>query len=178
MLEPCAAAAEEKLRVRARLNVSPDLREIGPAVDEAVRVATAPHHPSLCPGVDELRLALTEALNNVVEHAEHPPNEPIKICIADEDDVLQICIEDGGKPLPVELLEEPQLPTEPVIEEPMELDALQEGGWGWMLIRASTAGLQYSRQAGRNRLCLAFYSAALAPPASAVLALPAALGEG
>ncbi|MEM9762070.1 MAG: ATP-binding protein [Pseudomonadota bacterium] len=178
MREPCAAAIEEKLRVRARLSVSPDLREIAPAVDEAVRVATAPHHPSLCPGVDELRLALTEALNNVVEHADHPSHEPIKLCIADEDDLLQICIQDAGKPLPVDLLEEPALPTEPVIDEPLVLDELQEGGWGWMLIRASTTGLHYSRQAGKNRLCLGFDSATLTPPAGRVVAFAADLGEG
>ncbi|MEL6765930.1 MAG: ATP-binding protein [Pseudomonadota bacterium] len=172
MPERSVAAAEEKLRVRARLTVLPDLREIAPAVDEAVRAAVGPHQPSLCPGVDELRLALTEALNNVVEHSGHPPEQMIEVCVGDHEGLLHVCIEDAGKPLPTSLLDESEPPAEPEIGTPQGLEALQEGGWGWMLIRSTTAGLTYRRQAGRNRLCLAFSPETLKPAVGNVVAFP------
>ncbi|MEM6355534.1 MAG: ATP-binding protein [Pseudomonadota bacterium] len=162
--------------VRARFDLVPDLREISPAVEQAVRAATAPHNHAACEGIDALRLALTEALNNVVEHARHPSDRPICVSVCEAGDRLQICIEDEGVPLPLSLLE-PAPEPEPLVEDgELALVELKEGGWGWMLIHASTVAVSYWRAGGQNRLCLEFLVDALRPGAAEVASLARAGG--
>ncbi|MEM7498830.1 MAG: ATP-binding protein [Pseudomonadota bacterium] len=135
------------------VEVTPDLREIGPAVDEIMRQAAAPWPPAFCEGSEELRLALTEALNNVIEHAAHPSDIPIRVTThRATGGRVSITIEDRGTPLPETLLDEQWEAEEPNLKDDVAL--LPEGGWGWMLIRASVERLAFRRVDGHNLLTL------------------------
>ncbi|MEM8596633.1 MAG: ATP-binding protein [Pseudomonadota bacterium] len=133
------------------INLVADLREIGPAVDTVIRGCARPGVEE--PVLDAMRLALTEALNNIIEHSAHPSDVPIFVCVVANDTLARICIEDRGRELPRALLTPPA--PEPVAEETAlddlaDLDALPEGGWGWMLIHASVDRVAHERVNGRN----------------------------
>ncbi|MEO1773727.1 MAG: ATP-binding protein [Pseudomonadota bacterium] len=132
--------------------LEPHLEAVAPAVERALRVC-----PSLSPAPGDdavqeaMRLALTEALNNVLEHSGHDPSVPVRIHHGLGSDGPWFCVEDRGVPLPSSVFEERQTDHDYV---GMELDALPEGGWGWMLIRASVARLDYCRDGATNFLLL------------------------
>ncbi|MEO0820701.1 MAG: ATP-binding protein [Pseudomonadota bacterium] len=97
---------------------------------------------------DSFRLALTEALNNVVEHSRHPESEPVFIHVGHSGRSAWACVEDAGVVLPPHLLGLSTIaPKEPPTDT---LELLPEGGWGWTLIRASVHRLDHTRRAGRN----------------------------
>lgn len=129
------------------------------AIAEAVESALAISPPMRAgdgteQGTDAMRLALTEALNNVLEHGGHDAREPIHLHVGTSGQAYWICVEDAGHQIPAALLFEPAETPEPDYAS-MPLDALPEGGWGWMLIRASVERLEYARRDDRNYLLLA-----------------------
>lgn len=92
-----------------------------------------------------LNLALAEGFTNAVRHAHHalPPETTIDIHLALWIDRLEIRIWDQGKPFNPDVLKEPEPGT------------LQEGGYGWFLLRRLADKVVYERGAdGRNCLLI------------------------
>ncbi len=95
-----------------------------------------------------LNLALAEGFTNAVRHAHHelPPETPIEIDLALWEDRIEIRIWDWGKPFNPDQVKEPEPGT------------LQEGGYGWFLLRRLTDRVAYERtQDGRNCLLIVKY---------------------
>ncbi len=82
-----------------------------------------------------LNLALAEGFTNAVRHAhqELPPTTPIEIDVALWDDRLEIRIWDRGNAFNPDSLQEPEPGT------------LQEGGYGWFLLRRLAERVVYER---------------------------------
>ncbi|MBV9388475.1 MAG: anti-sigma regulatory factor [Chroococcidiopsidaceae cyanobacterium CP_BM_ER_R8_30] len=92
-----------------------------------------------------LNLALAEGFTNAVRHAHHalPPETTIDIDLTLWADRLEIRIWDQGKPFNPDALEEPAPGT------------LQEGGYGWFLLRRLADYVVYERGTdGRNCLLI------------------------
>ncbi|SDX48191.1 serine/threonine-protein kinase RsbW [Ruegeria halocynthiae] len=101
---------------------------------------------------DDVKIALAEAINNVVKHAYAgiaPADIQIDCCLCKDKLVIQIT--DTGKPMP-----NLRLPDGPPAPVDAPLQDLPEGGFGWHLIRQLTSNIQYERRDGGNRLCLRF----------------------
>ncbi|MGI9369840.1 MAG: ATP-binding protein [Ruegeria sp.] len=101
---------------------------------------------------DDVRIALAEAVNNVVEHAyagTTPENVHVKCALGVKN--LEILITDPGVPMPDFALGS----RVPASVETVLAD-LPEGGFGWYLIRTLTSDVRYERRAGCNRLSLLF----------------------
>ncbi len=98
---------------------------------------------------DRLGLALTEGFTNAVRHAHAhlPPDTAINIDFDLANDCVEIRIWDQGQPFNPDLLPEPQ---------PGEL--LDNGGYGWFLLRRLADRVTYQRlQDGRNCLSIVKY---------------------
>lgn len=96
-----------------------------------------------------LNLALAEGFTNAVRHAHYalPPETAIDIDLTLWADRLEIRIWDQGKPFDPDALEEPAPGT------------LQEGGYGWFLLRRLADRVVYERGAdGRNCLLIVKHS--------------------
>ncbi len=101
---------------------------------------------------DDVKIALAEAINNVVEHA-YAGIAPAKVrvtCRLDQDR-LDILISDTGNPLPG--LHPPDGTPAPLGTSVQELP---EGGFGWFLIHQLTNDIRYEYSRGCNRLSLRF----------------------
>lgn len=94
--------------------------------------------------IDELELALVEALANVIEHAyDRAPDRPIHLGLRFFADRAELRIEDDGRAFPG-FDEPPPLPPESA-----------DGGRGLFLMHALTDRVRHTRDAtGRNRVCL------------------------
>lgn len=102
--------------------------------------------------LDEVQIALAEAINNVIEHAYAGSTAgDVLVQCSLETDQLWVNIKDAGAPFPDNKLPEgkPAVITE-------DINDLPEGGFGWFLIRELTSDIQYARQSGRNELSLCF----------------------
>jgi len=101
---------------------------------------------------DDVKIALAEAINNVVEHA-YAGIAPAQVQVTCrlELERLDILISDTGKPLPG---------LRPPDGTPARigtvLEELPEGGFGWFLIHQLTSDVHYERHKGCNRLSLRF----------------------
>lgn len=101
---------------------------------------------------DDVKIALAEAINNVVEHA-YNGIAPAKVqvtCRLDRDR-LDILISDTGHPLPGFRM--PEGTPAPLGKTTQDLP---EGGFGWFLFHQLTSDIQYERRDGCNRLSLRF----------------------
>ncbi len=102
-----------------------------------------------------LNLALAEGFTNAVRHAHHalPPETTIDIDLTLWIDRLEIRIWDQGKPFNPDALEEPEPGT------------LQEGGYGWFLLRRLADRVVYERGSdGRNCLLIVKHRLQQQPP--------------
>ena len=98
-----------------------------------------------------IRLALTEALNNVIEHAyEEEPGNDIHVLQTLDANQLTIVIRDAGKPTPEGALVPRELP-EYDMDDP---ESFPEGGWGLYLIQSHMDQVDYVRQGNENVLTL------------------------
>ncbi len=100
----------------------------------------------------DVKIALAEAINNVVEHA-YAGITPAKVQIRCRlnQNWLDILISDTGKPMPgLSVPDGIPAPLGTTIEE------LPEGGFGWFLIHQLTSDIRYERIQGCNRLSLRF----------------------
>jgi len=91
---------------------------------------------------DTCELVLAEALNNIVEHGQVPPEAPVLVNWA-EHEVLQITITDRGRPCPQSVIDGATLP---------DPDDMPEGGFGWAMIRMLCQDLTYRHERGQNTL--------------------------
>lgn len=100
----------------------------------------------------EVEIALSEAVNNVVEHA-YPEAEPglVRILCSLGPGRLDVRIHDSGKPMPQE-----RLPPGLAADVSVARIDLPEGGFGWFLIRQLTSEIRYDRCDGNNNLSLRF----------------------
>ncbi len=101
---------------------------------------------------DDVRIALTEAINNVVEHAYaeiSPTDIRIDCSLCAKELIVQIF--DSGDPMPG--LRVPSSQPAPV---DTDLENLPEGGFGWYLIHRLSSDIQYERKDGVNLLYLRF----------------------
>ncbi len=101
---------------------------------------------------DDVKIALAEAINNVVEHA-YAGIAPAKVqvtCRLDHNR-LDILISDTGNPLPGY-----KLPDGVPASVETGVQDLPEGGFGWFLIHQLTSDIWYERRDGCNRLSLRF----------------------
>ena len=100
----------------------------------------------------DVKIALAEAINNVVEHA-YAGMEPARVQVNCRfgPDRLDVLISDTGRPLPG---------ARPPDGDPAGVDTalqdLPEGGFGWFLIRQLANDVGYERRDGCNRLFLRF----------------------
>ncbi|KIC18062.1 MULTISPECIES: ATP-binding protein [unclassified Leisingera] len=112
---------------------------------------------------DEVQIALTEAVNNVVEHAyaDATPGD-VRIKAELTHDRLWISIQDAGSPFP-----NGQLPEGKPADVNVPVKSLPEGGFGWFLIRELASQVQYERSEGSNNLTLCFEIQVTSPSAEA-----------
>ncbi|MBE1285242.1 MAG: ATP-binding protein [Rhodobacteraceae bacterium] len=99
-----------------------------------------------------VEIALSEAANNVVEHA-YAGMLPGEVCITGRllQGILSIEIRDEGAPLP-----SGKLPEGKPADLSCAFEDLPEGGFGWFLIRSLTETVDYDRIEGVNTLSLRF----------------------
>ncbi|MFS4581856.1 ATP-binding protein [Phaeobacter sp. C3_T13_0] len=117
--------------------------------DVVARLRTMGIHDSR---VDEVQIALTEAVNNVVEHAYAGMDiGDVRIRCNLHPGQLWISIGDGGAPF-----ENNELPAGTAHDLTVEIDQLPEGGFGWLLIRELASDVQYERDDTGNNLSLCF----------------------
>ena len=91
-------------------------------------------------------LVLAEALNNVVEHAYANFSGNVRVMMSWRQGDLRVIIEDDGLEMPG--YDMPQ----GILKTVQKADDLNEGGYGWFLIRKLTKNLSYRRHGGCNRL--------------------------
>lgn len=90
----------------------------------------------------EIQVALTEALNNIVEHALPGSHEErITIDCRKSDEYFEVNLKDCGRPIS----------TNPTYHFPDEAD---EGGRGWPIIFRWTDHVEYNHDRGWNHLTL------------------------
>ncbi|MEX0318176.1 MAG: ATP-binding protein [Ruegeria sp.] len=100
----------------------------------------------------DVRIALAEAINNVVEHAYIGVEAAqVQVNCALRANWLEIRISDTGLPLP-----DRQPPEGIPASVETELQDLPEGGFGWFLIRRLASDIRYERREGFNHLFLRF----------------------
>lgn len=97
---------------------------------------------------DRLNIAVAEGFTNAVRHAHAslPPETPISIDVALRGDCIDILIWDQGDPFDPDQLREP---------EPGSL--LEDGGYGWFLLRRVADQVTYQRQKNKNCLAITQY---------------------
>ena len=97
-----------------------------------------------------VEIVLAEALNNVVEHAYANYSGSIQIRITQGDGFLFVKVVDSGLPMPGEELPGGRL------GQTTDIQDLQEGGFGWYLIRSLSQELTYLRDGNMNilRFCV------------------------
>ena len=103
----------------------------------------------------DIQLALAEILNNIIEHSVAGLADPqIRLLMTQAAGRLQVEIADRGRPLPPSLLSAAALPAMP--DDPLDIDALPEGGFGWFIIHSLAHDMTYERAGGTNLLSFYF----------------------
>lgn len=90
-------------------------------------------------------IAMTEVLNNIVEHGYAGEPGMIEVVIRPLQDGLHCVVTDRGRPMPGGLPPGGDLPE-------ASKGNLPEGGFGWFLIRCLAQDITYVRQGATNRL--------------------------
>lgn len=120
-----------------------------PSVRNALRRVAAASEPRLGKtGAGLLELALAEALNNVVEHAYAGQGGPIALSVEFGAGGALCCIRDRGAAIPGGTVP----PATPPEQWRGDRAKLNDGGWGWHILRSLAAGLTYRRRGGENVL--------------------------
>lgn len=132
----------------ARFEMAVALAEIGPTVERVIDTCRS-HLPDGADGVevgDCIALALTEVLNNCVEHAYQGSGRG-RVIIETElpPGAVILHVSDRGRPPPLSLVRAAPLP---------DPEDMPESGWGWALIHRLSDRVDYARRDGWNRLTL------------------------
>ena len=99
-----------------------------------------------------ITLAVSEALNNVTEHAYAGRRAGQVHMMSDlSTDRVLVTLTDSGRAMPGNGLPAGHLP-----DSSGTRDDLPEGGFGWHLIHTLCLDVTYTRQAGTNTLCMVF----------------------
>lgn len=140
--------ADTALDIRA---LNSDLAEVGGTVDAVLEAGLSRVSNSIDDDfADALRMSLTEALNNSIEHGYGGVSgNPIQIGLWRAGAKIVVGIADRGRPMPEELLLKSR---EPEVFD--DLESLPEGGWGWMLILNGMDNVHYERVGAWNCLFL------------------------
>lgn len=155
--------AEQPSRTKARIafEIMSDAERIGPAVDQLLEPLTLAAGAGLdADRLDDVRLCVTEALNNCVEHAyQGRPGNAIWLELRDEQDCIVVALADRGSAPPEHLLDgpRPSFAVAPGFDQSLSgqnVASLPEGGWGWQLIRLLADDVRLSHDQGWNRLTL------------------------
>jgi len=97
-------------------------------------------------------IAVTEGLNNIVEHAlAGRMDESIDVALSVDAAQVFVLLQDAGCAMPGW-----QIPATCQTVLPVARADLPEGGFGWMMIRSLTDRVDYSRTNGMNRLKMWF----------------------
>ncbi len=100
----------------------------------------------------DVEIALTEAVNNIIEHAYGGcKRRKIAVRARLSTTELELRLVDNGRPLPGG-----HVPRHPCLDLDRPRDALPEGGFGWTMIHQLTGDVRYQRRNGRNVLTLRF----------------------
>ena len=100
----------------------------------------------------EVEIALTEAVNNVVEHSYGDPDAGfVRMNLTLRGGVLKVRLSDTGRPMPGECL-----PAGHPANLAVPPGMLPEGGFGWFLIRTLADDVRHERHNGTNTLSLQF----------------------
>ncbi|HEY4578453.1 MAG TPA: anti-sigma B factor RsbW [Savagea sp.] len=95
--------------------------------------------------IEDLKIAISEAVTNAVRHAYHEEDEgQVKIGYRLYEDRLEIVVSDSGKSYQEDEIERRVAPY----DESSELDFLQEGGLGLYLIEALMDDVQIDHKEG------------------------------
>ena len=96
-----------------------------------------------------IELVLAEAMNNIVEHAYPPGDQPGPICLTctPEADGLRFLIKDTGRPMPNGVS-----PIGLPVDLNVDFNDLPEGGFGWFLIKDLAKDVVYHRVDEANQL--------------------------
>ena len=99
---------------------------------------------------DTVRIVLAEVFNNIVEHA-YAGRAAGKIVahVEPSEDGVLCTVRDTGIPMPPGPLPGEAFPT----VDPLDVDGLPEGDFGWAMVRHLTRDLVYERQGAENFLC-------------------------
>jgi len=135
--------------------------EVGPMVDRVVaaccqRLVGYPGSDDIS---DAIRLGLTEAVNNIIEHSYRmEPDHRLIIEVEGRRAKFVILIRDMGRPFPEPLATRlcamgPVRPPQTGFE-PDDLEHLSEGGWGLMLMQGTMDQIKVTRTGRENRLIL------------------------
>ena len=101
--------------------------------------------------MDEVQLALTEAINNVIVHSyKQQVDQLIKLLVSFEDQKLIFTISDTGCGMESYLLETNSVPT--IAFDPNDIPALPENGWGLYLMMQNMDKMTYHSEAGTHYL--------------------------
>ena len=99
---------------------------------------------------DTVHICVAEALNNIVEHAyEQVPGKTIAADVSLTPGLCAITLRDEGLPMPGNVL-----PDGTISFDVNDIDALPEGGFGWMLILTQMDEVSYQRSGSVNILRL------------------------
>ncbi len=97
-----------------------------------------------------LELCAVEAVSNSIRHAYHgTPGHPVRLRIVVDDEHIEMRIADQGTPIPEERRAPPTLEVDPV-----ELDAVSEGGRGVFLMHALMDAVSFGNEDGWNFVAL------------------------
>jgi serine/threonine-protein kinase RsbW len=129
-------AGTRNLRLTCRSTL-PEIRTTLLSVTAFLRKADAPDE-----WAEDMGIILAEAMTNVARHGYRDRPGRIDLSITLDLQSLYACICDEGDAFDVSSLGR-------VAPDP---DALQEGGYGWFLIRSLSEKLRYQRRDGINKL--------------------------
>lgn len=102
------------------------------------------------PDAFQVDLALTEAVNNAIEHAYRMEDgHRVRVEIFREPDRLRFDVIDWGVAIDQAVLD--AVPDEVPDPDPLDITSWEESGRGLMIIKTSMDGMEYSSQGGENR---------------------------
>lgn len=101
----------------------------------------------------EIQLGVTEAVNNVIEHAYNcSPDRRVAVDLETGSDLLEVWITDDGLPFPIDSLQK-CLGDDPLSPE-SGVEELSDRGRGLWIIRQTMDSVMFDRKDGKNQLHL------------------------